>query len=516
MPEKVLTIGDQDLSIEDLHGFLKHGPRVVLSDGVREKIEKSRAIVSDIVEKEQTVYGINTGFGKFADVRIKREQTRDLQRRLVLSHAAGVGEPFSDDVVRLMMLLKIRNLAQGYSGARIELVELLLSCLNHDILPIVPSKGSVGASGDLAPLAHMALLLIGEGECRAPMNGRHKTVPAKEGLAHFGLQPVTLMEKEGLALLNGTQAIQACGILAIIKARNYLKAADIIGAASLEGLHGTLTAFDERIQQIRRQPGQEAVARNVRQILSGSPIVASHKHSDHRVQDAYSLRCIPQVHGAVRDGLKHVSEVFEREMNGVTDNPLVFPDNGDVISGGNFHGEPVAMAADYLSILLCELANISERRIEHMMDPSMSELAGFLTHEGGLNSGFMIAQVTAAALVSENKVLAHPASVDSIPTSANKEDHVSMGTHAARKALEIVSNAGYVLAIELLCACQSLDMRAPVKPSAATSALLDLVRKKIAHWDEDRLMHPDIEEARRMIDKGLVVKTVQKVCGPLS
>ncbi len=502
----------QDFSLEMLEGYLRDRPVVVLSDEVIDNINKGRQVIKDIIARDSVVYGVTTGFGKFADVRIPREKARELQKRLVLSHAAGVGEPFADDITRLMLLLKIKNLSQGYSGVRPELVRFLTEMLNRDILPVIPEKGSVGASGDLAPLAHMTLPLIGEGDVFVFNGGQKRRVPAKEALKQAGMRPLELEEKEGLALLNGTQAIQANAVFALIRAGNLLKSADVIGAASLEGLLGTLTAFDARIQQIRRHEGQQKVARNFRNLLADSPIVASHKDSDHRVQDAYCLRCIPQVHGAIRDGFEYVQSVFEREMNGVTDNPLVFPDNGDVLSGGNFHGEPVALAADYLGILMAELASISERRIEHMMDPSMNEMAGFLTTEGGLNSGFMIAHVTAAALVSENKVLAHPASVDSIPTSANKEDHVSMGTHAARKALSIVENAEYVLAIELLCALQALDFRKPLSPAKATRALHEYVRKSIPFWDRDRQMNLDMEKAVMMLRRGEVLAVARQGC----
>ncbi len=509
MSKKLFIVNEFDFTLDQLASFLKDRPQVSLSESVIKNIEKGNAVIQQIVAGRKVVYGVTTGFGKFADVHIPAAQTKELQRRLVLSHAAGVGEPFDDDIVRLMLLLKIKNLSHGYSGVRPRVVELLVDLLNKDILPIIPQKGSVGASGDLAPLAHMALTLLGEGECFVFQNGNRQKVAAHEALKNAGIKPLHLMEKEGLALLNGTQAIQACTNLALIRARNLIENADIIAAASLEGLLGTLTAFDPRIQKIRRHPGQQTSAENVLKYLTNSSIVASHKFSNHRVQDAYCLRCIPQVHGAVRDGFDFVLSVFEREMNGVTDNPLVFPENGDVLSGGNFHGEPVAMAADYLSIIMSELASISERRIEHMMDPSLNESVGFLTQEGGLNSGFMIAHVTAAALVSENKVLAHPASVDSIPTSANKEDHVSMGTHAARKALEVVTNAETVLAVELLCAMQALDLRKPLEPAPLTRKVHDLVRKDIAEWSEDRLMYPDIEKALSFIRNGAVVGAVR-------
>ncbi|MEJ2052777.1 MAG: histidine ammonia-lyase [Calditrichaceae bacterium] len=502
-----LVIDENDLTLTDIEFFLEHNPPVKISESVIRNIERSREIITGIVESGKTVYGVNTGFGKFSNVKITRDKVEDLQRRLVLSHAAGVGDPAPEPLVRLMMLLKIKNLSQGYSGIRYSTVQLLLDMLNNNITPLVPAKGSVGASGDLAPLAHMSLPLIGEGNVF--LEG--KKLPSIEALKTKNLSPIQLGAKEGLALLNGTQTIQAYGLWNLVQAYNLVKTADIIGAVSLEALLGTLTAFDERIQNIRRQPGQRKVAENFRNILKDSPIVASHKDDPHKVQDAYSLRCIPQVHGAVRDGLDYVKEVFEREMNGVTDNPLIFPDQGDVLSGGNFHGEPVALAADYLGILMAELANLSERRIEHMMDPAESDLVAFLAKDGGLNSGFMIAHVTSAALVSENKVLAHPASVDSIPTSANKEDHVSMGTHAARKAMEIISNTENVLAIEFLCACQALELRAPLKPSGVTGEILALLREQVAYLENDRFMHPDITKACKLISAKKVVRKAEEL-----
>ena len=501
-----LIIDEHDLTFSDIANFLDNNPPVKISDSVIQKIERSREIISSIVSNGRTVYGVNTGFGKFSNIKIERDQTEELQRRLVLSHAAGVGDPMPVFLVRMMMLLKLKNLSQGYSGVRFKTVELLRDLINNNITPVVPEKGSVGASGDLAPLAHMSLVLIGEGEAIVD----DKRVPAKQALQVKNLQPIKLAAKEGLALLNGTQTIQAFGLWSLIHAENLIKAADIIGSISLEALLGTLTAFDERIQNIRRHPGQQKVAWNFRKILSDSPIVQSHKEDAHKVQDAYSLRCIPQVHGAVRDGFEYVKSVFEREMNGVTDNPLVFPEQGDVLSGGNFHGEPVALAADYLGILISELASLSERRIEHMMDPAESDLVAFLARDGGLNSGFMIAHVTSAALVSENKVLAHPASVDSIPTSANKEDHVSMGTHAARKAMEIIKNAENVLAIELLCACQALELRKPLEPSPVTGKILELVREHIPYLNSDRYMHPDIITAQKLITEKKIVKKVEE------
>ncbi len=515
MGRQKLVIDEKDLTFEDIRFFLIANPQVEVSAESIRKIESSRKIVTDVIKDEKVVYGVNTGFGKFADVRIEKEQTADLQRRLVLSHAAGVGEPMPEAIVRLMMLLKVKSLSQGYSGVRLEVVRQLIDLLNHQITPFVPAKGSVGASGDLAPLAHIAMTMIGEGQVLKKETDHFHRIDAGKVLTESGLKPLQLAAKEGLAVINGTQAIQAYGILSILQSVNLIKTADVIGAMSLEGLLGTLTAFDPRIQEVRRHPGQAAVAENFRRILENSQIVDSHKFSDHKVQDAYSLRCIPQVHGAVRDGIRHVREVFFREMNGVSDNPLIFPDNKDILSGGNFHGAPGGLAADYLGILMADLASISERRIEHMLDPAVSEMAGFLTEDGGLNSGFMIAHVTAASLVSENKVLTHPASVDSMPTSANKEDHVSMGAHAARKALEIVEHAEYVLAIELLCACQALDLRVPLQPSAVTGRVLDEVRSQIAHWKEDRYMHRDILKARNMINEGRIVQAAESVAGKL-
>jgi histidine ammonia-lyase len=516
MDKNSFVINETDLTLEDIAFFLKNNPAIALDPLTVKKIKTSRKIIEDIVKSEKVVYGVNTGFGKFADVKIKKNETAELQKRLVLSHAAGVGEPMPLEIVRLMMLLKVKNLSQGYSGVRLEIVQLLIAMLNKNITPFIPAKGSVGASGDLAPLAHMAAVMIGEGETLIKEKGCIKYISGGEALKKAGLTPLTLAAKEGLALLNGTQAIQAYGLWSLVQARNLIKTADIAGCITLEGLLGTLTAFDARIQQVRRHPGQQKTAENFRKILAESPIIESHRYSDNKVQDAYSLRCIPQVHGAVRDALDYVQAVFEREMNGVTDNPLVFPDNGDVLSGGNFHGEPVALAADYLGIIMSDLANISERRIEHMLDPSVSEIAGFLTEEGGLNSGFMIAQVTAAALVSENKVLAHPSSVDSIPTSANKEDHVSMGNFAARKAAEIIRNVEHVLAIELICACQALDLRTPLQPSKTTQNVLDIVRTSIAYWKEDRFMHRDIVLAKELCRSGKIVEAAEKVCGCLN
>ncbi len=513
--QSILLITQEDLTLAQLQHFVAGDILVTLDIDGKDRVQRARTVIERILDGGQPVYGVNTGFGKFADVRIPREQVDELQHRLILSHAAGVGAPMPIDIVRLMMLLKIKTLGQGHSGCRWAVAELLTSMLNSDVIPVVPVKGSVGASGDLAPLAHLALVMIGEGNAWQKTANGWRMAPAQTALTEAGIEPIRFAAKEGLALINGTQAMTAYAAWGLLQARNVLKTADIVGAITLEGLLGTLTAFDVRIQGLRGHPSQGAVASNIRRMLTESAIVASHRDSDHRVQDAYSLRCIPQVHGAVRDAVAHVITVVEREINAVTDNPLVFPADDAVLSGGNFHGAPVAMAADYLVIALAELASISERRIAYTLDPAVSEMAGFLTEDGGLNSGFMMAHVTAAALVSENKVLTHPASVDSIPTSANQEDHVSMGAHAARKAVEIIDNLEHVLAIELLCGIQALDLRTPLQPSATTSAVRELVRQEIPFWSEDRLMYCDIEAARALIRTGRIVAAAEAVCGPL-
>jgi histidine ammonia-lyase len=515
-----LIIDNSPLSLEQFSAFLREEPQVELSQQAVDSINAASAVVQNILKAGKPVYGVNTGFGKFAETRIPDAQVQELQKRLILSHAAGVGRAIPRDVVRLMLLIKIKSLALGHSGIRKEVVQRLVDMLNNNILPVIPSQGSVGASGDLAPLAHMSLPLLGEGRVfiiKKEKKGSREwsETDGKYALEKFGWQPLTLEAKEGLALINGTQAITAFGLWGVLQAHNLVRSADVIGAITHEGLLGSLTPFDERIQAVRNHSGQQTVAANFRKILRNSPIVESHKDSPHRVQDAYSLRCIPQVHGAVRDALDYVEGVFLREANGVTDNPLVFPETGDVLSGGNFHGAPVAHAADFLAIVLTDLASISERRMAHMLDSSMSEMASFLTQEGGLNSGFMIAQVTAASLVSECKVLAHPSSVDSIPTSANKEDHVSMGTYAARKLCEIVRNLEHVLAIELIAGCQALDLRAPVNPAMATGRVQGEVRGVIPFWKEDRFIQKDILAARELIRSGAIVKTAEKECGEL-
>lgn len=500
----------QPLTLEDVVQVARHHAPVALDDEAREQVRASRRYIEQVLAEERVVYGVTTGFGKFAQVRISPEDTRLLQRNLLLSHAMGVGDPFPTEVVRAMMLLRAQSLALGHSGIREEVLDLLIAMLNRGVHPIVPSQGSVGASGDLAPLAHMCLPIIGEG--RAEYQGR--VLPGGEALHAAGLTPMVLEAKEGLALVNGTQAMTAVGLLTVYDAFDLCTVADIAGAMSLEALKGSLRPFDPRVARVRPHPGAALVAENVRKLGANSPIHKSHENCD-KVQDAYSLRCIPQVHGASRDALAHVADVLEREINSVTDNPLIFAEDDDVISAGNFHGQPVALAMDYAKIAIAELANISERRIEYMLDPALSGLPAFLARQGGLNSGLMISQYTAASLVSENKVLAHPASVDSIPTSANQEDHVSMGTTAARQARMVLENARWVIAIELVNAAQALDFHKPLEPGPGVKAALDALRTRIPPLDRDRIMTPDIEAAREMIVSGALRRAVEAVVGAL-
>jgi len=485
---------------------------VAISPAARQRMAASRAVIDAVVaggEDAPAVYGVNTGFGALAEVRISATQIRKLQVNLVRSHSVGVGEPLPRDAVRAMMLLRAAVLSRGHSGARPEVCEQLCEMLNRGVHPIIPRRGSVGASGDLAPLAHLALGLIGEGEVE--VDG--EVVPAVDGLRRVGLEPMSLEAKEGLTLLNGTQHMTAVGGLTVHDALATCIVADIAGAMSLEALMGTVRAFDERVVSARAQPGQAEVAAMLRSLLAGSEIGSSHLDCG-KVQDPYSLRCMPQVHGASRDVLGFVSGVLEREANSSTDNPLVFldpaaPFGGELISGGNFHGQPVALALDAAACAIAELANISERRVEQLVNPHLSSgLPPFLAPDSGLNSGFMIAQVTAAALVSENKVLAHPASVDSIPSSAGREDHVSMGAAAALKLAQIHDHVRTVLAIELLVAAVGLDLRRPLKPNTKLQAAHALIRSRVDVMLEDRPIYPDIAAVRALIDDGSLIAAV--------
>ncbi len=489
----------------------RKGGRVALSDSAIHAVNLSSQVIERALEAGVPIYGVTTGFGKFADRIIPIEAVRELQRNLLRSHAVGVGPLAPAEVTRAMLLLRINALAIGASGIRLTTLQALLNLLNRDVLPCIPEKGSVGASGDLAPLAHMSLVLIGEGE--AIFEGRR--LGGSEALAAAGLTPIELGPKEGLALINGTQTMTAIGALVLFDAWNLAKAADIIGAMSLEAVRGTNRAFDERIQNLRPHPGQLASAANLRVLTHDSDLMQSHRHDQHKVQDPYSLRCMPQVHGASRDAFTYATKVVEIEMNSATDNPLVFFETDEVISGGNFHGQPVGLAMDTAAIGISELANISERRVEAMLDPAFSELPPFLTRHAGVDSGYMVSQYTAAALVSENKILCHPATVDSIPTSANQEDHVSMGTIAARKARDVLENSETVLAIELLCACEGLDFRAPLTPSPGISEVHRLVRRQIPHLEDDRPMYRDIEIVTQLIHSGDIVQAAESISGDL-
>jgi len=464
-------------------------------------MKASRAVVDRLVAANETAYGINTGFGKLASVRISAEQVRQLQINLVRSHACGIGTPLSIPETRAMMLLRANALAKGLSGVRPIVVETLCAMLNAGVHPVSPSQGSVGASGDLAPLAHLALGMIGEGLAEH----RGETLPAAEALRRAGIQPLVLAAKEGLTLLNGTQHMTAVGGLAILDSEETALVADIAGALSLEALKGTVRAFDERVVAARPHPGQIAVARFLRALLADSAIAESHKDCG-KVQDPYSLRCMPQVHGASRDVIAFARTVLEREAGSSTDNPLVFPDGEEMISGGNFHGQPVALALDAAAMAVAELANISERRVEQLVNPHLSSgLPPFLAPDSGLNSGFMIAQVAAASLVSENKVLAHPASVDSIPSSAGREDHVSMGATSALKLHMIHDHVRNVLAIELLCAAQGIDLRRPLTTTKPLEAVHAAIRARVPAMMVDRPLHPDIVAMRALIDDGTLL-----------
>ena len=497
-----------DLRLEDVWEVAMHRAPVALADAARGTMEAARALVEQAAEH---TYGVNTGFGRFVSESIADDQVDELQLRLLRSHACGVGEPYPAEVVRAAMLLRANALAKGYSGARIETVELLIECLNRGVLPRVPARGSVGASGDLAPLAHLALPLVGEGQ--AWFEGT--LMPGVDALAAAGLQPVRLAAKEGLSLINGTQFMAAMAALALVRARRLARVADLACALSLESLQGSRTSFHPAIHEARPLRGQRDSAANVLRLLEGSAIIESHRWCD-KVQDAYSLRCAPQVHGASRDLLDHVEATVGIELNAATDNPLVLVDEGLVVSNGNFHGQPLAFALDALAMAVAELANISERRVERLVNPSLSDgLPPFLTVEGGLNSGFMILQYVAASLVSENKPLCHPASVDSIPTSAGQEDHVSMGNAAGLKALQVLANAERALAIELLAGTQAIEFLAPLEPGPGVRATHDAVRELSERVRDDRSLSDDIERVADAVRDGSIVAAAEAAVGEL-
>ena len=506
------------LTLETLVAVARGGAKALLDEDAALRMERSRAVVERCVEEQLVRYGITTGFGKFCNVVISKQDNAVLQKNLIMSHACGQGNPLPADAVRAMMTLRANALAVGNSGIRPKVVKLLIDMLNAGIIPVVPEKGSLGASGDLAPLAHMALVIIGMGE--AFVAGER--MPGSKALALAGLRPIELEAKEGLALINGTQAMTAVGALAAWDALALYRSASIASALTFQALRGIVDALDPRIHELRRQPGQIACAADLRRLVEGSALTT--RQGEQRVQDPYVLRCIPQIHGASLDAIGYILNVIGAELNAVTDNPLIFPapadpgeppsaDPGDIISGGNFHGQPIALPMDFLGIACAELANVGERRIERLVNPALSEgLPAFLTTSGGINSGFMIVQYAAAALVSENKVLAHPASVDSIPSSANQEDHVSMGTIAARKAASIIENAQRVVAMELASACQALDLRAiqmgtpSIEPSLSPRTLpaYKVVRAAVDRLDGDRVMYPDLDAVFRLVADGCI------------
>lgn len=509
-PEAPLPLDGQSLDLDGLEAVTLRRRPVALTDGARAAVAAARRVVDDTVASGRVVYGVNTGFGNFSDVVIPPGRLKDLQLNLVRSHAAGVGPSLGEAETRGLMLLRANVLAKGFSGVRPQTLDLLLAMLNRGVHPVVPAQGSVGASGDLAPLAHLAVALVGEG--RSVFEGRE--LGSADALRAAGLQPVSLEAKEGLALINGTQLMTAVAGLALAEAWRLARSADVIGALTLDALKGTDVAFDPRIHAARPHPGQTASANNLRRLLAQSPLRDSHRDCG-KVQDAYSLRCMPQVHGAARDALGFIGRTVGIEMNSGTDNPMVFAETGELLSGGNFHGEPVAIAADLLSIAVAEIGAISERRIERLVNPQLSDLPAFLTPEGGVQSGLMIAQVVAAALASENKSLAHPASVDSIPTSANKEDHVSMGVTAARKAAQVVANVRQILAIEAIAASQALEFQRPLRSSAPLEAVVAGIRSLVPAYDTDRLLSPEIALVAGRVGSGQVAADAAAICGRL-
>lgn len=507
-----LVIGERKLTLEDLVNVTRKRYQVEISESAYEKIARARKLVDTYVEEKRVSYGITTGFGKFCDTVVSKEETGELQKNLIMSHACGVGNPLPIDVVRGIMLLRVVNLTKGYSGARKVTVDTLVEMINKGVTPFIPEKGSLGASGDLAPLAHMVLVMLGLG--KAFYKG--ELLDGKEAMEKAGVAILPeLSSKEGLALINGTQVMTSVGAHATYDAINLMKHLDLAGALTIEALNGITCAFDPRVHEIRGHQGQIRTAENFRKMLAGSGNTT--KQGDLRVQDPYVLRCIPQIHGASKDALEYLRYKVETEMDAVTDNPIIFVDTDDVISGGNFHGQPMALVFDYLGIAISEMANVSERRIERLVNPNLNYgLPAFLVENGGVNSGFMIVQYAAAAVVSENKVLAHPASVDSIPSSANQEDHVSMGTIAARKAGEILRNARKVIAMELLCACQGVDLRkAQDKLGVGTKDAYKLVREIVSYYDKDRVMNLDINAVEDLIESNKVIEAVEKEIGEM-
>lgn len=497
-----VIVDGSPLTIDEVVAIAHQRESAEIGPGVFERMAPARALVERIIENDEVAYGITTGFGALSNARIHTDQAVELQYDLVRSHASGVGDLLDRPTVRAMLLLRARTLAQGHSGVRPIIVERLIEYLNRDLLPAVPNRGSVGASGDLAPFAHLALPLIGEGHFLVD----DERAPAGAVLEAFGIEPLELEPKEGLSLLNGTEGMLAQGCLAVDRARRLVDAADAACALSIEALLGSSRPLDPRVHELRPHPGQAASAGNIARLVEGSEIGASHRDDfSHKVQDAYSLRCAPQVHGSVRDTVGHAAAVFERELSAVVDNPIIFPDTGEVISAGNFHGQPLAIALDFLAIVMTELGSISERRTDRILDPERSSgLTPFLAKRPGVDSGYMLAQYTAAALVAENRVLSHPASVESIPTSGSQEDHVSMGWGAARKLHDVLTNTANVLAVELVCAAQGCEQRAPLTPAPGTAAVLAAIRGEVPPLANDRPVGEDIEAVARLIENGAI------------
>ncbi|WP_346886279.1 histidine ammonia-lyase [Clostridium sp. UBA4395] len=499
-----VIINGNDLRLEDIVNVARNNYQVELSEEAIKRVEKSRGIVDKIVEEDRVVYGITTGFGKFSDVSISGEDCKTLQRNLIISHACGFGNSLDTDIVRTIILLRANALSKGYSGIRLSTLQTLVAMLNKRVHPVIPEKGSLGASGDLAPLSHMVLPMLGEGE--AEYQG--EIISGREAMNKAGIEVVQLIAKEGLALINGTQVMTAVGALALWDGINLIKSGDIAAALTVEALRGIRDAFDLRTHNIRPHEGQIETAKNILALVDGSSLVTS--QGEIRVQDAYTLRCIPQIHGASKDALNYAKHKVEIEINSVTDNPIV-TEEGDVISGGNFHGQPMALTFDFLGIAMSEIANVSERRLERLINYQLNDLPAFLVKHGGLNSGFMITQYAAAALVSENKILAHPASVDSIPSSANQEDHVSMGTIAARKARDIIRNAERVVATEILAACQAIDFREDYTLGKGTKVAYESVRNVVNFIENDVVMYKEIDKVTDLLRSGELANKVEEV-----
>lgn len=509
MAQQILLDGNT-VTLEDVVAIARFGHPVGLTEDAKIKMIQSRVCVEKFIQEGKAIYGLNTGFGKFSDIAISSDELDELQKNLIYADAVGIGNPFDTEITRAIMVLRANALAKGYSGIRLGTVETLIEMVNKRVHPIIREKGSVGSSGDLCPLAHLVLVMMGEG--LAEFEG--VVMSGAEAMKLAGIKPVTLKAKEGLALINGTCAMMGVATLTVFDALNVLKTADIVGTLTVEALEGISDAYDPRVHAARNQKWQSAVARNILRLSEGSRLMT--KQGEKRMQDGYTLRCIPQIHGASRPAYVYVREIIENEINAATDNPLIFPEGeGSVISGGNFHGQPVAIAMDTLGIAIAEIGNVSERRIERLVNPTLSGLPAFLAPNGGLNCGFMVPQYAAAAVVSENKILAHPASVDSIPTSANQEDHVSMGTIAARKAREILKHVEYVLGIELLCAAQAVDFKDKTKLGKGSREAYETIRERVTFMDKDRIIYPDMDTAVELIHSGKVVNNVESGIGSL-